>query len=177
MPYTLDQLNAMTEADFVAAIGPAFEDTPSIAAQVWAQRPFASVADLHQRMVAIVRTRTPADQLTLINAHPDLGTRVAMATASISEQSKAGLTSLTAEEYHQFQALNQQYKAKFGFPFILAVAGHTRTSILENFIDRLRNSTDVEKTTALLEIEKIALARLNSWIVPTKPPENMVNAT
>lgn len=164
MPYTLDQLNTMTEADFVAAIGPAFEETPAIAAQVWAQRPFASVTDLHQRMVAIVRAMPSADQLALINAHPDLGTRVAMAEASVSEQSKAGLTSLTAEEYHQFQALNQQYKVKFGFPFILAVAGHTKTSVLENFMDRLRNSTDVEMATALLEIEKIALARLNSWI-------------
>ena len=124
------------------------------------------MADLHQHMVAIVRTMTPADQLALINAHPDLGKRVAMAEASVSEQSKAGLTSLTAEEYHQFQALNQQYKVKFGFPFILAVARHTTTSILENFIGRLRNSTDVEMTTALLEIEKIALARLNSWIAP-----------
>lgn len=177
MPYTLDQLNAMAEDDFVAAIGPTFEETPSIAAQVWPQRPFASVADLHQRMVAIVRTMPPADQLTLINAHPDLGTRVAMAEASVSEQSKAGLTNLTAEEYQQFQALNQQYKVKFGFPFILAVAEHTKTSILENFMDRLRNSTDVEKSTALVEIEKIALARLNGWIVPAKPPESIGNAT
>ncbi|MEA5450889.1 2-oxo-4-hydroxy-4-carboxy-5-ureidoimidazoline decarboxylase [Leptolyngbya sp. CCNP1308] len=166
MPYSLDQLNAMAEADFVAALGPAFEETPAIAAQVWPLRPFTSVADLHQRMVAVVRTMAPADQLALINAHPDLGTRVAMAEASVSEQSNAGLTSLTAEEYHQFQALNQQYKVKFGFPFILAVAGHTKTSILENFMGRLRNSTDVEMTTALLAIEEIALARLNSWINP-----------
>lgn len=165
MPYTLDQLNAMARDDFVAAVGPAFEETPNIAAHAWAQRPFTSVTDLHQRMVAIVRTMPPADQLALINAHPDLGTRVTMATASVSEQSKAGLNSLTNEEYHQFQALNQQYKVKFGFPFILAVTGHTKTSILENFRDRLRNSTDVEMTTALLEIEKIALARLTSWIV------------
>lgn len=165
MPYTLDQLNTMAEADFVAAIGPAFEETPAIAAQVWPLRPFISVANLHQHMVAVVKTMPPADQLALINAHPDLGTRVTMAAASVSEQSKAGLNSLTSEEYHQFQALNQQYKDKFGFPFILAVAGHTKTSILKNFVDRLRNSTDAEMSTALLEIEKIALCRLNSWIV------------
>ncbi|MBW4463698.1 MAG: 2-oxo-4-hydroxy-4-carboxy-5-ureidoimidazoline decarboxylase [Nodosilinea sp. WJT8-NPBG4] len=165
MPYTLDQLNAMAEADFVAAIGPAFEETPAIAAQVWLLRPFISVAHLHQRMVAIMRAMPPADQLALINAHPDLGTRVTMAAASVSEQSKAGLNNLTSEEYHRFQALNQQYKDKFGFPFILAVAGHTKISILKNFVDRLRNSTDVEMSTAFLEIEKIALSRLNSWIV------------
>ncbi|MBD1875817.1 2-oxo-4-hydroxy-4-carboxy-5-ureidoimidazoline decarboxylase [Nodosilinea sp. FACHB-131] len=165
MPYTLDQLNAMAEADFVAAIGPAFEETPAIAAQVWPLRPFISVADLHQHMVAVVKTMPSADQLALINAHPDLGTRVAMAASSVSEQSEAGLNSLTSEEYHQFQALNQQYKDKFGFPFILAVAGHTKLSILKNFVDRLCNSTDAEMSTALSEIEKIALSRLNSWVV------------
>ncbi len=165
MPYTLNQLNAMAEADFVAAIGPAFEDTPAIAAQVWAQRPFISVVNLHQHMVTVVRTMPPADQLALINAHPALGTRITMAAASVAEQSKAGLDSLTNEEYHQFQALNQQYKNKFGFPFILAVAGQTKTSILKNFVERLRNSTDAEMLAALLEIEKIALSRLDSWIV------------
>ena len=170
MPYTLDQLNAMTEAEFVAAVGPAFEDTPKIAAQVWPQRPFASVADLHQRMVALVRTMTPADQLALIHAHPDLGTRVAMAEASVSEQSKAGLNTLSPEEYHLFQRLNQDYKDTFGFPFILAVAGHTKTSILENFTLRLRNSTDEEIATALLQVETIARSRLEAWVQGNSSP-------
>ncbi|MFQ4140439.1 2-oxo-4-hydroxy-4-carboxy-5-ureidoimidazoline decarboxylase [Nodosilinea sp. PGN35] len=165
MPYTLDQINAMAEADFVAAIGPAFEATPSIAAQVWPQRPFSSVVDLHQRMVAIARALSPAEKLALIKAHPDLGARVAMAAASVSEQSQAGLTSLSPAEYSRIQSLNQQYRAKFGFPFILAVAGHSKTSVLEKFTDRLRNSTDVEMATALAEIEKIALSRLESWVL------------
>lgn len=167
MPYTLDQLNAMPEAEFVATIGPVFEDTPSIAAQVWPQRPFVSVADLHQRMINLAQVLTPEDQLALIKAHPDLGTRVAMAEASVVEQSKAGLSNLSSEEYRQFQTLNQQYKDKFGFPFILAVAEHTKTSILENFANRLCNSIDVEIATALQEIEKIALFRLDMWILPS----------
>jgi 2-oxo-4-hydroxy-4-carboxy-5-ureidoimidazoline decarboxylase len=164
MPYTLDQLNAMAEADFVAAVGPAFEETPSIAAQVWAQRPFTSVTDLHQRMVAIAQALSAADKLALIKAHPDLGARVAMAEASVAEQSKAGLNALNTEEYELFQRLNLDYKNKFGFPFIFAVAGHTKASILKNFGQRLRNSTDEEIATALLEIETIARSRLETWI-------------
>ncbi len=166
MPYTLDQINTMAEADFVSALGPAFEETPSIAARVWPQRPFNSVVELHQRMVAIARAMSPSEKLVLVKAHPDLGARVAMAEASVSEQSQAGLTGLSPAEYRHFQTLNQQYKAKFGFPFILAVAGHTKTSTLEKFTERLRNSTDVEMATALKEIEKIALSRLESWIWP-----------
>lgn len=164
MPYPLAQLNQMTEAEFIQAIGPAFEDTPQIAAQVWPQRPFASVADLHSKMVALVRAMTAADQLSLIQAHPDLGTRVAMAEASVAEQSQAGLTQLSAAEYERFQSLNQRYKEQFGFPFILAVAGHSKASILDNFTQRLNNDLATEKATALRQIETIAQLRLSSWI-------------
>jgi 2-oxo-4-hydroxy-4-carboxy-5-ureidoimidazoline decarboxylase len=164
MPYTLDQINQMTEAEFVQAIGPAFEDTPQIAAQVWPQRPFASVADLHHNMVALVRRMTDEAKITLIQAHPDLGTRMAMAEASVAEQSQAGLTQLTAAEYERFQSLNQRYKERFGFPYILAVAGHTKASILENFTQRLDNDPATEKATALSQIETIAGLRLASWI-------------
>ncbi|HIK43475.1 MAG TPA: 2-oxo-4-hydroxy-4-carboxy-5-ureidoimidazoline decarboxylase [Leptolyngbyaceae cyanobacterium M65_K2018_010] len=166
MPYTLDQLNHMDQADFIAAVGPAFEDTPSIAAQVWSQRPFVSVADLHEKMVAIVRSLPPADQLALIRAHPDLGGRVAMAAASVAEQSQAGLTDLSPAEYDRFQTLNQRYKETFGFPFILAVAGHTKASILENFAQRLHHSPEQERATALGEIEQIARRRLEQWVQP-----------
>jgi 2-oxo-4-hydroxy-4-carboxy-5-ureidoimidazoline decarboxylase len=170
MTYPLDQLNAMTETEFVAAIGPAFEDTPTIAAQVWPQRPFSSVVELHRAMVAIVQALDPGEKLTLIKAHPDLGTRVTMAEASVTEQSQAGLNALSAEEYERFQSLNQRYKTTFGFPFILAVAGHNKASILENFAQRLGNSTDVEQATALGEIEKIARLRLESWVEDATNP-------
>ena len=164
MPYPLSQLNSMSQAEFVEAIGPAFEATPAIAAQVWHQRPFASVADLHQRMVTMVRSLSPEDKLALIKAHPDLGARVTMADASVAEQSKAGLTNLSAAEYERFQTLNQRYKDTFGFPFILAVAGHTKVSILENFAQRVNNPVEVEMATALGQIEAIARLRLDTWI-------------
>ncbi|MGB5973184.1 MAG: 5-(carboxyamino)imidazole ribonucleotide synthase [Nodosilinea sp.] len=170
MPYTLDQLNAMTEAKFVAAIGPAFEDTPSIAAQVWSQRPFASVSDLHRRMADIVQAMTAEEKLTLIKAHPDLGTRVTMAEASVKEQSKAGLHNLSLEEYQQFERLNQAYKDRFDFPFILAVAGHTKASILKKLALRSRNSTVEEMATALVQIELIARSRLEIWVQDRSDP-------
>ncbi|NJL45392.1 MAG: 2-oxo-4-hydroxy-4-carboxy-5-ureidoimidazoline decarboxylase [Leptolyngbyaceae cyanobacterium SM2_3_12] len=164
MTYSLAQLNQMTAAEFTQALGPAFEETPQIAAQVWPQRPFASVEELHQRMVAIVRAMSPGEQLALIKAHPDLGKRAAMAEASVAEQSQAGLTNLSPEEFERFQTLNRQYQDRFGFPFILAVAGHNKASILENFAQRLTNSPEVEKARALGEIERIAKLRLVAWV-------------
>jgi 2-oxo-4-hydroxy-4-carboxy-5-ureidoimidazoline decarboxylase len=166
MPYSLSELNQMSQADFVAALGAVFEDTPAIAQQVWHHRPFQDAIDLHRCMVDAVKSASPAEQLALIRAHPDLGSKAKMAIASVQEQAGAGLDRLRPEEYDQFTVLNQAYKEKFGFPFIIAVKNHTTASILEAFVHRLKNSAAIEIKQALSEITQIAEFRLLELIQP-----------
>lgn len=158
--YAIDELNQMSQGEFVAVLGEVFEQTPTIAQQAWEQRPFATLADLHQGMVQVVERFSIDEQLALIRAHPDLGAKAKMAAASVQEQAGVGLDRLTAEEFDQFQRLNQAYKAKFGFPFIVAVKNHTRDSILSAFEQRLNHSVNVERQQALNEIFQIAEFRL-----------------
>lgn len=160
MPYLITELNQMSQAEFVNALGAVFENTPNIAYRVWHQRPFANVAELHQRMVALVKSASRDEQLTLIQAHPDLGSKAKMAEASVKEQAGVGLTQLSFEEYNRLQSLNQAYKDKFGFPFIVAVKQHTKYSILATFERRLENSLSQEMEQALTEISQIARFRL-----------------
>ena len=160
MPYSLADLNQMGQDDFVAVLGAIFEETPTIAAQAWEQRPFTSVEALYTRMVAIVDNFASDQQLALIQAHPDLGSRLTMAEASVQEQAGVGLDHLTPEEYDRFHALNQAYKQTFGFPFIIAVRNHTKDSIVAAFEHRLTNSAAIEQQQALAEIYQIAHFRL-----------------
>jgi len=162
--YSIAQLNQLSQTEFVEILGAIFEETPAIAHQVWDQRPFKNVTDLHQKMIAVVNAMTQIEQLKLIKAHPDLGSKTKMAEASIQEQSGVRLDRLTPEEYDQFQALNQAYKDQFGFPFIVAVKNHTKQSILEAFDRRLHHSLALEITQALTEIFEIARFRLNGLI-------------
>ncbi|KAM3090474.1 2-oxo-4-hydroxy-4-carboxy-5-ureidoimidazoline decarboxylase [Phormidesmis sp. 146-35] len=161
---SIAQLNQLSQPEFVEVLGAIFEDTPAIAHQVWHQRPFKDVTDLHQKMIAVVNDMTQVEQLTLIKAHPDLGSKTKMAEASVKEQSGVGLDRLTREEYNQFQALNQAYKDRFGFPFIVAVKNHTKQTILEAFDRRLHHSFELEITQALTEIFEIARFRLHDLI-------------
>lgn len=156
----LTQINEMSQDEFVQALGAVFEETPTIAHQVWHRRPFATVSELHQQMVAVVSAMSQPQQLALIRAHPDLGSKAKMAKASVQEQSGLGLDRLTPEEYAQFQSLNNAYKNRFGFPFIVAVKNHTKATILEAFDRRLQNSFAQEITQALAEIAEIARFRL-----------------
>jgi 2-oxo-4-hydroxy-4-carboxy-5-ureidoimidazoline decarboxylase len=166
MPYSLSDLNQMSQMDFVAALGAVFEDTPAIAQKVWHHRPFKDRKELHQCMVDVVKSARPAEQLALIRAHPDLGNKAKMAIASVQEQAGVGLDRLSPEEYDRFMALNQAYREKFGFPFIIAVKNHTATSILEAFIHRLKNSAAIEIKQSLSEIAQIAEFRLLELVQP-----------
>jgi 2-oxo-4-hydroxy-4-carboxy-5-ureidoimidazoline decarboxylase len=150
----------MSQSEFIEVLGSIFEHTPEIAAEAWLERPFADISELHQVMAAIVNKMSEADQLKLICAHPDLGSKFKMAEASVQEQSTVGLDQLSAAEYDHFQQLNDDYKQKFSFPFIIAVRNHTKESILSAFEQRLLNSLETEREQAIAEIIEIARWRL-----------------
>lgn len=165
MFYSIAQINSMSQDEFVAALGAVFEETPAIARSTWEKRPFADVMALHQQMVNAVKAMSKPEQLALMRSHPDLGSKVKMAEASVQEQSGVGLDRLTAKEYEYFEKLNNAYKAKFGFPFIVAVKNHTKDSIFAAFEQRLENSVNQEFESAIAEIYQIAQFRLSAIVV------------
>lgn len=164
----LSTLNTLDLESFVKTLGGIFEHSPWIAEHAWHKKPFASLAELRQIMCDVVRTAPEEKQLELIRAHPDLAGKAALAgdltDSSKREQAGAGLHRLTQEEYQRFHKLNDAYKEKFNFPFILAVKGHTKESILKSFEERLPNSLEAEKVRALEEIYKIAEFRLEALL-------------
>lgn len=162
----LSALNTQSEAEFIETLGGIFEHAPWVAVGVYSQRPFASLSGLHEAMCGVVAGAGAEAQLTLIRAHPDLAGKAALAgeltAASSLEQAGAGLDRLSEDEYRHFHALNDAYRARFKFPFILAVRGHTKASILGSFEERLPNSLGAERDRALKEIYKIARFRLEA---------------
>lgn len=161
---SLDTLNTVSKAEFVDLLGGVFESSPWVAAGAAPLRPYASLGDLHEAMVRVVEVAGGAAQVELICAHPDLASRVALSEDSSAEQQGAGLDRLSESEYRRFHALNTRYRERFGFPFILAVKGHTKASILAAFDERLVNSSEAERERALGEIYRIAHFRLESLV-------------
>lgn len=160
--YTIAQLNKMSQAEFTEALGEIWEETPEIAKKAWHSKPFEGVDSLYRSMVAIVNSMSETEKVNLIKAHPDLGSKTKMAEASVQEQAGVGLDRLSESEYQRFQSLNQAYKDKFDFPFIIVVKEHTKESILQAFETRLKNDLELEKQQALREISKIASFRLET---------------
>lgn len=161
---TIDTLNALDRDSFVATIGWVFEHSPWVAERAWTKRPFANPASLHQSMVVEVEAALREEQLALLRAHPDLGTRARVSVASSAEQGGAGLDRLTPEEYEELQRLNNSYRAKFGFPFLFAVKGSTKHDILRALRARLNSGIEEEYTEALGQVYRIAQFRINDTV-------------
>lgn len=161
--------SAMDKQTFVATFGAVYEHSPWIAEQAYAQglqSSHNSVAGLSQCLANILAASTKAQQLHLINAHPDLAGKAAvegtLTAESTDEQKSAGIDRCTPEEFARFQAYNQQYKEKFAFPFIKAVKNSHRHEILAAFEERIHNDRETEFQQALREINKIAQFRLSA---------------
>jgi 2-oxo-4-hydroxy-4-carboxy-5-ureidoimidazoline decarboxylase len=161
---TLRELNALDCTAFVDALGWVFEHSPWVAERAWHLRPFAEVAAVHGAMVRQVAAARPEEQLTLLRAHPDLGTRARISGASSGEQAGAGLDRLTAEEFARLDSLNRAYRDKFGFPFLYAVKGSTKYDILQALERRLADSPEREYEEALRQVYRIAEFRLKDTV-------------
>ena len=161
---TIGELSALSREQFVAAVGWVFEHSPWVAERAWEKRPFADLKQLHGTMTDEVSHATREEQLALLGAHPDLGTRARMSAASAGEQAGAGLDQLTPDEYQQLHDWNTAYKKKFGFPFLYAVKGSNKYDILRALEQRLQNEPEDEFRNALKQVYRIAWFRLEQAI-------------
>ena len=157
---TLEDLNASSRDGFVGALSTIFEKSPWVPERAWHRRPFESLEALHEAMMAEVSASSPDEQLGLLRAHPDLGTRARMTTVSAGEQAGAGLDRLTPSEFERLRQLNASYREKFGFPFLFAVKDSTKHDVLAALAARLPATMDEEFAEALRQVSRIAWFRL-----------------
>ncbi|MBA4285920.1 MAG: allantoate amidohydrolase [Xanthomonadaceae bacterium] len=160
----LAELNAMDRPGFVSALDGIYEHSPWVAEAAIDAGPFTSRLALLDALNAAMFAAPRDTQLALIRAHPELAGKAAIAREmteeSVREQTGAGLDRCTAEEFERIQALNGAYRARFGFPFIIAVKGHSRASIIAAMAERLLDDEPAEFARALHEISRIAAFRL-----------------
>jgi N-carbamoyl-L-amino-acid hydrolase len=154
-PLTLDTLNSVSEDDFVALLDDVYEQCPWVAQRAAAHRPFATLAGLKHTLASMVQGAEQELKLALIRAYPEILDQ-AMVTGS-------GMDEPSLQQFHE---LNEKYKTRFGFPFVLAVCGPRGTGlapseILSTLERRLTNTPDFEVGEALRNIHRLAETRLN----------------
>lgn len=157
----------MSKHTFMATFGGIYEHSPWVAEGVYndgLRTRHDDVDGLANAMAAVVDAASHAKKLALINAHPDLAGKAAVAgeltVESTEEQASAGIDQCNAEEFARFQAFNEKYRRRFGFTFVMAVRNSNRAAILAGYEERLRNDATTEFNRTITEIHKIASFRL-----------------
>ena len=160
----------MTVEEFVEMFGDVAEHSSWIAERAFGIRPFESRDSMVEAFASTLLGSGQERQLGVLRAHPDLAGRAAMADDltddSRREQARAGLDTLTPEEFARFGELNAAYTSRFGFPFIFAVKGATKHQILSAFAERLRHCESRELEAALENVQGIIRFRIEERVGP-----------
>ena len=170
-PKHFERPSQMGKDRFVELYGSIFEHSAWVAEGAYGLElgpAHDTAGGLHNALARVFRSASKDQKLAVLRAHPDLAGKLAQAKrlteASTSEQAGAGLDALTDDERARFEALNTAYTEKHGFPFIIPVRDHTKSSILAAFEQRLDNSSDVEFDQACTAVERIAALRLQGLL-------------
>jgi 2-oxo-4-hydroxy-4-carboxy-5-ureidoimidazoline decarboxylase len=169
-PLTIDAVNRMDEEAFVANFGDIAEHSPWVARAAFGMHPFADHGGLVAAFHAAILAADHNAQHALLNEHPDLAGKAAiageLAPESYNEQTGAGLDRMTPDEYELFTALNNRYRARHGIPFIRAVKGSTKAQVIAAFQKRVDNPPETEFETALQQVARIIRFRLEDRVAP-----------
>ena len=160
----IDKFNKLSKNEFISTFGNIFEKTEWIAEKCYESKPYNNLDELVLKMMEIFENTEKDKHLEILNAHPDLAIEKKLTDDSKNEQKNASLNQCTNEEFLEFKNLNEKYKKKFGFPFIVAVKGKNKKEILNSFRQRITNNINSEFEEAKKQVKKIASFRLSEII-------------
>ena len=158
---SIDTFNKLNKSEFLSIFGNVFEKTEWIAEKCYDSKPYNNVQELVNKMMEVFENSIKEKHLKILNSHPDLAVKKKLTKESENEQANANLNQCTNEEFEEFNKLNEKYKKKFGFPFIIAVKGKNKNEILNIFRQRITNNINLEFEEAKKQVKKIANFRLS----------------
>ena len=161
---SIDKFNKLSKAEFISIFGNIFEKTKWVAEKCYESKPYNNLDELVSKMMKIFENIEKERHLEILNSHPDLAVEKKLTEDSKNEQKNASLNQCTDEEFVEFKKLNEEYKKKFGFPFIIAVKGKNKEEILNSFRQRITNNINLEFEEAKKQVKKIASFRLDEII-------------
>ena len=161
---SIDKFNKLSKAEFISIFGNIFEKTEWIAEKCYESKPYNNLDELVSKMMKIFENIEKEKHIEILNSHPDLAVEKKLTEDSKNEQKNASLNQCTDEEFVEFKKLNEEYKKKFGFPFIVAVKGKNKEEILNSFRQRITNNINLEFEEAKRQVKKIASFRLSEII-------------
>ena len=161
---SVDKVNKLSKSDFISIFGNVFEKTEWIAQKSYDSKPYKNFEELFSKMIEVFENIEKEKHFEILDAHPHLAVEKKLTKDSRNEQENASLNECSEEEFKEFKKLNEEYKKKFRFPFIITVKGKNKEEILNSFRQRITNNINLEFIEAKKQVKKIAIFRLSEII-------------
>ncbi|XP_061522060.1 2-oxo-4-hydroxy-4-carboxy-5-ureidoimidazoline decarboxylase [Phycodurus eques] len=164
----LSQVNELPYEDFVNIFGNVVERCPIVAAAVCSQRPFADIDAFEATICDFIDALSEAGKEGILRCHPDLAGRDfkagTLTQESVSEQANVGFNALSSEDTATMSCWNEEYKERFGFPFVICTLMSDKASIFQEMRVRIANGCTEERACAIEEVKKICRLRLRNLV-------------
>jgi 2-oxo-4-hydroxy-4-carboxy-5-ureidoimidazoline decarboxylase len=135
-----------------------FERAPVLVERLSAEAPFATAEAFLTRARTYLAGMNVDERIAVINAHPRIGADPTTLSAdSRREQGDAEDEAVLRD----LAALNDDYEKRFGFRFVIFVAGRPKAAIVPILRERIERTRDAELATAVDELMAIARDRLS----------------
>ncbi len=159
-----EDLDQLPSEAFVAEGQPLFEGAPRFLARLAEARPFGDDEGLMASAFEVAHALPEEEKLELLAAHPRIGAAPeTVSAASYSEQgydAESPQEAETARAYEELAMLNEIYEQRFGFRYVVFVAGRPKAAIVPLLERALRNDRDAELRRAIDDTIYIAGDRL-----------------
>jgi 2-oxo-4-hydroxy-4-carboxy-5-ureidoimidazoline decarboxylase len=130
-----------------------FERAPSLAEHIRGDDPATIIASAR----SLIARLSEQERIGVLNAHPRIGADPA-SLSELSRREQGGAGELAT--LRDLDTMNEEYERKFGFRFVVFVAGRSKSEIVPVFRDRLRGTRAEELATGIDEFLAIARDRL-----------------
>uniref|UniRef100_A0A8C7WUA8 2-oxo-4-hydroxy-4-carboxy-5-ureidoimidazoline decarboxylase n=1 Tax=Oryzias sinensis TaxID=183150 RepID=A0A8C7WUA8_9TELE len=162
-------VNVLSYEDFVEVFGNVVEKCPLIPAAVWSCRPFVSVKAFEAAINEFIDALPESGKEGILRCHPDLAGRDlksgTLTRESLEEQAVAGMDALSSSEAARMARLNEEYKKRFGFPFVICARMNEKAAILQQLSERCQNERIVERARGIEEVKKICRLRIHTLLL------------
>ncbi|XP_070842521.1 2-oxo-4-hydroxy-4-carboxy-5-ureidoimidazoline decarboxylase [Chaetodon trifascialis] len=173
MKMDIASINALPYEDFVNIFGNVVEKCPIVTAAVWSRRPFGNLAALEAAINDFIDALPESGKEGILRCHPDLAGRDlqsgTLTQESREEQAGAGMDALNSAEASRMARLNEEYKERFGFPFVICARMNDKSNILRQLSERCRNEREAERARGIAEVKKICRLRLQGLVLTDAP--------
>lgn len=165
---SIEDVNSLISEHFIKIFGNVVEHCPAAAIGILKKRPFENAQDVSTAVDQYLDALGTNEKRQVLKSQTNLLEKLSnldkIFSDSNEQREKIGLNAMTTEQRSMLHNLNEEYKNKYGLPFVLCIINVTIPYILAALTERLENDLEEEVDVGIEEVKKICKFRISQIV-------------